>query len=121
MATIEYLHICDSAFMAEGGKHCIIGFFDVIGSTAFPALHAAMTVAMRVRGQVHETVTLRVELARPNGEVLAAMPVNVTLDDRGSHFVNLNMVGTKFQEPGRYLVKVSEGRQTLVSHPIHLE
>lgn len=118
MATIEYLHVCDSAFMAEGGKHCIIGIFDSIYASAFPVLHPAMTVAMRVRGQAHEAVALRLELARPNGEILATVPMNMTLNDQGSQFVNLNMVGSQFPEQGRYMVKVSDGRQTLVSHSL---
>jgi len=118
MATVEYLHVCDSAFMAEGGKHCIIGIFDAINAPAFPVTHPSMTVAMRVRGQAHETLSLRVELSRPNGEVLATIPMDITLNEHGSHFVNLNMVGIQFPTAGRYAVKASEGRQTLVSHSL---
>jgi hypothetical protein len=121
MATVEYLHVCDSAFMAEGGKHCIIGIFDVIYSTAFPANHASMTVAMKIQGTAHEPLSLRVELARPNGEVLAAIPVNVSLDLKGGAVVNLTMVATQFPEAGRYIVKVLASGQTLVSHSLHLQ
>jgi hypothetical protein len=120
MAEVEYLHVCDSAFMAEGGKHCIIGIFDAIHSAAFPAVHPVMTVAFRVRGQASEIVSLRIELARPNGEVLGATPLEITIDQQGSAFVNMNMVGTQFPEPGRYAVKVSAAGRTLVSHPLHL-
>ena len=121
MPTIEYLHVCDSAFMAEGGKHCIIGIFDVIFAQSFPANHASMSVAMRVRGQAHETVSLRIQLARPNGDVLATVPADITLDPSGSAFLNVNMMGTTFPEQGRYLVKVLASGQTLVSHPLTLQ
>jgi hypothetical protein len=118
VATVEYLHVCDTAFMAEGGKHCIIGVFDVINAPAFPATHPFLTVAMRVRGQAHEALSLRVELSRPNGEVLATVPMDLTLNEHGSQFVNLNMFGIQFPAAGRYTVKASEGRQTLVSHSL---
>ena len=118
MATVEYLHICDTAFMAEGGKHCIIGIFDAINAPTFPATHPSLTVAMRVRGQAHEALSLRVELSRPNGEALASIPIEITLNEDGSHFVNLNMVGIQFPAAGRYTVKASEGRQALVSHSL---
>jgi hypothetical protein len=118
MATGEYLHVCDSAFMAEGGKHCIIGIFDSIRAATFPATHPTMTVAFRVQGQPFEAVNLRLELARPNGDVLATLTANLTLSDEGNHVLNVNMANTQFPEPGRYLVKVYEGRNTLVSHSL---
>jgi hypothetical protein len=121
MAEVEYLHVCDSAFMAEGGKHCIIGIFDVINALNFPAAHPTLTIAMRLRGQAHEVVPLKIELGRPNGNVIASVPAaEITVGPDGSAFVNMNMVGTQFPEPGRYTVKVSSGGRTLASHSLHL-
>ena len=121
MAEVEYLHVCDSAFMAEGGKHCIIGIFDIVFAASLPTNLAAMTVAMRVRGQAHEVLTLRTELARPNGEVIVALPMTITLDGNGSQFINVNMQSTPFSEMGRYIVKITEGARTLVSHSLTVQ
>src|ERR1019366_10275835 len=117
MAEVEYLHVCDSAFMAEGGKHCIIGIFDVIHAMNFPATHPTLTIAARLRGQAHELVPLRIELGQPNGEILGQpVQAEVTIDEGGSAFINMNVVGTQFPEPGRYTVKISSGGRTLASH-----
>jgi hypothetical protein len=122
MAEVEYLHVCDSAFMAEGGKHCIIGIFDVISAMSFPATHPTLTIAVRLRGQAHEVVPLRIELGRPNGEALGPpVQATVTVDEGGSAFINMNVVGTQFPEPGRYTVKISSGTRTLASHSLRLQ
>jgi hypothetical protein len=122
MAEIEYFHICDSAFMAEGGKHCIIGIFDNINANAFPATHPTLTLAIRLRGHAHEVVPLKIELARPNGEALGApVQASVTVDAGGSAFINMNVVGTQFPEPGRYTFTISSGGRTLASHSLALQ
>ncbi len=122
MAEVEYLHVCDSAFMAEGGKHCIIGIFDVISAVSFPATHPTLTIAVRLRGQAHEVVPLRIELGRPNGDALGQpVQASVTIDESGSAFINMNVVGTQFPEPGRYTVKISSGGRQLASHSLRLQ
>jgi hypothetical protein len=122
MAEIEYFHVCDSAFMAEGGKHCIIGIFDNITAHAFPAAHPTLTLAIRLRGHAHEVVPLKIELARPNGEALGApVQASVTVDAGGSAFINMNVVGTQFPEPGRYTFTISSGGRTLAAHSLRLQ
>ena len=120
MAEVEYLHICDSAFAAEGGKHCIIGIFDVIHATSFPAVHPIMAIAMRVLGQAHEPIAIKLELGRPTGEALLTMPMDITVGPDGGANINVNLVNTQFPEAGRYVIKVSSAGRTLVSHSLHL-
>lgn len=121
MVTVEYLHVCDYAFPAEGGKPCIIGIFDVIHATAFPAAHPYMAIALRLRGQAHEIVPLKMELARPNGDVLVTLQGEVTIAADGSAFLTMNIINTQFPEPGRYVVKVVSGGQTLISHSLEVQ
>ena len=121
MAEVEYLHVCDYAFAAEGGKPCIIGIFDVIRVSNFPATHPVMAVAMRFRGLAHEVMAIKIELCRPNGDVLVTMQADVTGGPDGGAFVQVNMSGTQFPEPGRYTIKVSSAGRTLASHSLQVQ
>ena len=120
MADVEYMHICDYAFPAEGGKPCIIGIFDRITAQSFPAGHPFMSVAIQLRGTAHEMVPIKIELGRPNGDVIVGMEGQVAVSDTGAAFINFNIVNTQFPEAGRYVVKVSSAGKTLASHSLHL-
>jgi hypothetical protein len=120
MAEVEYLHVCDLAFAAEGGKQCVIGIFDAIHATAFPATHARMSIATRFRGNPSEVLPIKIELARPNGDVLSTMQADLVLGPDGSAFLQLNLVGTVFPEAGRYTFKVSSAGRSLTTHSLQL-
>lgn len=121
MATIEYLHLCDYAFAGENGKQCIIGIFDAIRAPTFPTVHPMMAIALRLRGNAHEVLPLKFELGRPNGEVLATMQGDVTMGPDGSAFMQMQIGGAQFPEPGRYTVKVSSSGQILTTHSLNLQ
>ena len=121
MAEIDYLHVCDYAFSMEGGKPCIIGIFDAIHSASFPAVHPHMAIALRIRGRAHEVVSVKIELGRPNGEVLATVQGDFTAGADGSAFLQMNMVNVQFPEPGRYTSNVSSEGRTLTSHALQLQ
>ena len=120
MAQVDYLHVCDYAFSGEGGKQCVIGIFDAITAQTFPAVHPHMSIALRLRGQAHELLVIKIELGRPNGEVLATMQGEVTVGADGGAFMNVNLINVQFPESGRYTVKIAAGGETLVSHSIQL-
>jgi hypothetical protein len=121
MATVEYLHVCDYAFADHSGKPCIIGIFDRIFAQHFPAQHPMMALAMRFRGNAHEVLRLKIELGRPNGDVVATLQGDITLGPDGSGFMQMNLAGTIFPEPGRYTVKVLSGGESLHTHSLHLQ
>jgi hypothetical protein len=120
MAEVEYLHVCDYAFAGQGNKPCVIGIFDRISAPAFPVAHALMAIAIQLRGTPHEIVPIKIELARPSGDVLVQMEGQVPVSDGGGAFINFNLINTQFPEPGRYVVKVSSAGRTLVSHSLTL-
>jgi hypothetical protein len=121
MATVDYLHVCDYAFADQGGKQCIIGIFEGIWAVNFPATHPVMAIAMRVRGKAHELMSLKIELVRPSGDVLATMQGEVTMGPDGSALMQVNMASVTFPDAGRYAIKVLSGGQTLTSHAIQVQ
>lgn len=120
MANVEYIHICDYAFAAEGNKPCVIGIFEHITGPVFPLTHSSTFIAIQIRGTAHETMPLRIELGRPNGDVLAGVDSRVAMDESGAAFIAFHLVNTQFPEAGRYTVKVLASGRTLVSQSLHL-
>jgi len=120
MATVEYLHVCDLAFAMEGGKQCVIGIFDTIYASAFPVVHPAMSIAARFRGTPNEILPITIELGRPNGDALVSMQGDMTLAADGSMFMQMNIAGAQFPEPGRYTFKVSSAGRTLTTHALQV-
>ena len=74
MAEVEFMHLCDYAFQAEGGKACIIGIFDGIGAHVFPATHMLMTIAVKFQGQMQR-----------NGSTIWWLPNCQSWDGSNSH------------------------------------
>jgi hypothetical protein len=120
MADVEYMHICDYAFPGQANKPCIIGVFDRITAPSFPAGHPFMSVAIQLRGTAHELVPIKMELGRPNGEVIVGMEGQIAVNEAGGAFINFNLINTQFPEAGRYVVKISSAGKTLTSHSLHL-
>src|SRR2546425_5071704 len=121
MATVEYMHICDYAFVDQGGKPCIIGVYESIGASAFPATHPQLFLAVQFRGTAHEMICFTVEIGRPNGDVLWRSPeASPNASAEGGAFLAMNIVGTQFPEAGRYVVKVLSAGQTLASQSLRL-
>lgn len=121
MLTVEYMHICDYAFQAQGGKPSIVGIFDNINAGQFPAAHPLMCIAIQFVGPAHSPAKVRVELGRPNGDVIAGIDADIAMSAEGQAFVNLNLMGVQFPEAGRYTVKVSSQGQTLASKSLLLK
>src|SRR5262245_33197227 len=110
---VDYLHICDYAFPAQGGKPCIIGIFENITGAQFPLTHAKMCIAVQLRDTPHRPIQFTIEIGRPNGDVITSAQGETTAGPEGGAFVNANIIGATFPEPGRYTVKVISQGQTL--------
>lgn len=121
MANVEYMHICDYAFPAQGGKPCIIGIFEIIWAAAFPATHPRMSIAIQLRGTPHEVIPFVIELGRPNGDVLSRVEGQVPASEDGGAFIGGEMINLLFAEAGRYTIKVSSAGQVLTTQSLHLK
>jgi hypothetical protein len=120
VAEVEFMHLCDYAFQAEGGKACIIGIFDGIGAHVFPATHMLMTIAVKFQGQMHEIAPVKIEVVRPNNETLAAVEGQIGLGPDGGAFIDFKLMNLQFPEPGRYSVRVTSEGRVLASQSLHL-
>src|SRR5262249_47768602 len=117
---LDYFHVCDYAFVDQGGKQCIIGIFDGINAATFPATHPMLALALRLRGTPHAVLKIKIELGRPNGEVLAGMQGDVTISADGTTNMQVNMASVVSPEAGRYTFKVSADGEALTSHSMQV-
>ena len=99
MADVKYVHICDYAFTAQGGKPCIIGVFSEVSAPFFPYTHPSMAIALQIQGLPLEVILVRIELAGP-GQLLVEAEANVTTGTSGGAFLVFNLITTRFQAPG---------------------
>jgi uncharacterized protein DUF6941 len=115
MAYVDYMHVCDYAFPAEGGKPCIIGIFNFIWAPSFPANQPVMCVVATFQGRAQEVIPFSIEIVSPNGDVIARKDGTATASDDGGAFVSVNMVNLCIPEEGRYCVRVLSGGRVLTS------
>ena len=105
---VEIFTVCDFA-QDNNGKLTIVGTFDRITATAFPCVHAQLSVALRLRFANSEAGvhTLKVRLT-DNANINVIEPlqgeINVNPSTLGYSAVNLviNFQGAKFEKEGRY-------------------
>ena len=107
MLQVEYLHLCDYAFKAEGGKPGIIGIFDNVTAPAFPMKQPYMAVAMQLRGEPNRLTPITMELKGPGGQAVGALNAEGHTGNDGGKFVVLNLISITFPEAGMYTLTVS--------------
>ncbi len=106
---IEIFTLCDHA-QDFGGKLVIIGTFDTITAPAFPAIHASLSIAARIRflrteGGLHK---INILLVNEDGkEILPPFSGDLTVNpppQSESIVVNfcLDVGRLTFEKPGRY-------------------
>jgi hypothetical protein len=124
MAEVEYMHICDYAFPGENGKPCVIGIFDWIAGHQFPVTHNQLFIAIQFRGAPNESIRdVRIEIGRPNGDVLATIPgpPELRTSQDGGAFMNAGVNGLTFPEHGRYTIKAIAGGRALHTKSLQLK
>lgn len=102
MAKCDWGILCDYAFLDVGRKMCLIGIFDRIFAPAVPATHHQAALALKLVGEPKEKVQLRVEIIRPNGDVLAKVEGGAELGDAGTAEIQMGMAGLPLPDFGIY-------------------
>jgi hypothetical protein len=107
---LEILTLCDAATTSHGGKLNILGSFDTLHVTKFPAAHPQCAIAMRIRFTRMEEGTHNVALSFVDADGKRVMPdvqgeIAVKIGgDEPSTVTNLviNIHQLKLPEPGYY-------------------
>jgi len=115
MTKVAFVTMCDYAFPDHTGKACVIGMFEEIHTSAFPARHAAMSLYARLTGEPGDHAQITVEAGRPNGDILKKMETSVTLNRAGFGNLMVRLEEFLFVEAGRYVFKVLLDGKTAAS------
>ena len=108
---IDLALLADAATVDSGGKLNILGVFDRINASSFPARHGRVALVIRFTAGVHEAGEHEVEivLRDPQGEKVVGLDGKIHFGpgprDTGGgirvpHVLNLD--GLVFKEPGQY-------------------
>ena len=108
---IDLALLADAATVDSGGKLNILGIFDRINASSFPARHGWVALVVRFTAGVHEAGEHEVEivLRDPQGEKVVGLDGKIHFgpgprytggEIRVPHVLNLD--GLVFKEPGRY-------------------
>lgn len=108
MASLQWCHLCDHAFLDQHGKPNLIGLFDRILTPRLPALHRQAALAFRIAGRPGEALSVRVLLLPPGaGEPLldVANP-QVQLGAAGLHDEVLGLQDLRFSQYGNHEFRI---------------
>ena len=123
--------LCDFAADYQG-KLCIVGAFDTIWSTAFPAVHPQCTVALRVllREEDRGEHRIQILLVDPDGHPLIptdrspSVNFNLPALPPESFFLSQNFIfhfqGLGFPQTGVYEVRIIADGRPLSTLPLQL-
>ena len=116
MTKLNYLHICDMAFItADSGNLNVIGVFENISAQKFPAIHPRFSVALEIEAEegLH---TISLTMKKGDKEI---SKIEKTFSGRKHRWIH-NFVGFKFDEAGEYVIEVSVDKVMLGLKTVNL-
>jgi len=126
MATVEFIHFCDYAFLDSNLRPCLMGIKVHIASVRFPMPVATLTVAIGLRVAAGEEAHIRVEIGPLDGKaqrsanlVISGPPADGPLTE-GLKFLPLQHVSLYFARPHTLLARVIQGETILATRTLHL-
>jgi hypothetical protein len=108
---MNFVHICEHAFLSEGGKVNLIGIFKTIKVNKFPGGIPKFNIVgeVEVSSQITGDFKLDATLVKPNNKVekhiipsISGKIPNLQKDKRINLNFNLEIVGYRFTVEGQY-------------------
>lgn len=108
---INFAHMCDLAFLSQGGKVNIIGIFKAIFSSNFPTLHpkfSVITSLIMIDATGNHRQSIRINREEDKKEIVPEINFDFNLDNNKEKEINLisDIVNTQFEKPGKYSIKI---------------
>lgn len=121
---VNYAHICDLAFLSQGGKANVIGIFKTIFSKSFPASHPKFSIIVSVvvtsmRGVHSETIKIFRKSDQKNVGPEIKVDFDVRSDPQELNFIG-EIVNAVFEKPDEYIVKIFFDGEEVYSIPFQV-
>ena len=109
--TVDFLHVCNSAFLTSNNEPCLIGIITTIVAPSFPHLRSSISIATQIRGQHAEEYRIFFEFGPVDGPHLRRVPATFKPPPIVfATFFSVQMVQIFFQRAGDYEARIiSEG------------
>ncbi len=107
----EFVLTCDYAFLAEGSKLSMIGKFETIFSSIFPAGHPEMFVVAHFKGEPDSQHNISLSVLDPNGKDVLPKDVpvlKVKLSSQGTGNLIQRFLNFPVNMPGLYKIVILE-------------
>ena len=105
MAVVDWMHLCDHAFLDEYGKPSVIGIFRYLVSNKLPHIMPHAMIAYNLMGEADEPITPRLSIVTPSNASLVEMRLDpITLPPSREQVGFVLMDGLELHEAGIYVV-----------------
>lgn len=108
MLKLKDLHLCDYAFIAEGGKLGLIGIFDRVGVADVPAVINPFHVVAVFASETEYTTEVELSILDPQDKVAFNAKGPLKLQAGKNHNFLAGIAGFKVEKPGTYTVRFME-------------
>ena len=108
MLKVKDLHLCDYAFVAEGGKLGLIGIFDRVGVAGVPTVINPFHVVAVFASETEYTTEIELTILDPQDKVVFNAKGPLKLPAGKSHNFLAGIAGFKVEKPGTYTVRFME-------------
>lgn len=121
---LNYAHLCDLAFLSQGGKANVIGIFKVIYSNQFPAIHPKFSVITSLTldnliGKHQQN--LKIVEEEDGKKIGPIIDFNFEVNNKKQE-VNLisDIVNIAFEKPGKYSLKIILDNKEIYTIPFEV-
>lgn len=104
--------ICDYAFLAQGGKLCIIGIFESMNVQSLPYKHPTMTFVLALEGEANKLIDYYFTIEDPSGKIVVdkmAQKIQTKISPNGKLNLIINVIGVSVEKEGVHKVHLFAG------------
>lgn len=103
---LNFVHVCDKAFLSQDGKLNLIGIFNKINANNFPAIHSELFVIVSIKnGQ--GLYDGRIAIEAPSEGIIADAKGQINIGvEGGTGNIITNFRNIVFPSAGKYKIKV---------------
>jgi len=124
--TIDWVFLCDYAFVDTSGKASIIGIFENITTLSLPVNHPQLYVALGMKLSPGDNFELSAKLSSPSGrEITKINPQRVAIPANalgvGKGVVSFGFYGIHISETGEHHIEIFIDGNSIHVIPINVE
>jgi hypothetical protein len=121
MAEVIFALLCDYALTDAAGKLSIIGIFDRVLVSPFPAMHAQLFLVARWTGDPGTLAAIETRIWSPSRELIGAVPQTVQFGSDGTANVLMRVSPLPLPSPGEYTFELLLGGASVHHTPLLVE